>query len=146
MDLRSGGPFRTQIGACDGEFRPHLDGCFLGIDDLERIVFTNALVDGWRPAQDPFMTAVITMRDHPLGTEYTAHVMHRNANDRKVHEELGFYAGWGTVTAQLATHAEHQAEQAAGDAVVRGDRRFTPVRSPHLCQLREGLAEHHRPG
>lgn len=122
MDLRPGGSFRTQISEPGGEFMSHIDGCFLAIDDLDRIVFTNSLVGGWRPAQEPFMTAVITMRDHPLGTEYAAHVMHRNAADRKAHEELGFYDGWGTVITQLARHAEHQAEQSANDVVDRGDR------------------------
>ena len=109
MDLRPGGGFRTQISEDGGNFMPHITGCFLAIDDLERIVFTNSLVSGWRPAEQPFMTAVITMQDHPLGTEYVANVMHRNTADRNTHEELGFYDGWGTVTRQLAALAEHRA-------------------------------------
>lgn len=106
MDLRPGGSFRTLISEDGGDFAPHLNGCFLAIDDLERIVFTNSLVGGWRPAEDPFMTAVITMRDHPLGTEYVANAMHRNVVDRDQHEELGFYDGWGTVIDQLARVVE----------------------------------------
>jgi uncharacterized protein YndB with AHSA1/START domain len=106
MDLRPGGAFRTQISEDGGEFGPHIDGCFLAIDDLERIVFTNSMVGGWRPAEDPFMTAVITMADHPLGTEYVANVLHRNNADRNRHEELGFHDGWGTVTKQLAVLVE----------------------------------------
>ena len=54
-------------------------------------------------------TAVITMQNHPLGTEYVANVMHRNTADRKTHEELGFHDGWGTVTRQLAEFTEHRA-------------------------------------
>ena len=76
MDLRPGGSLVTQISEDGGDFMPHLNGCFLAIDHLERIVFTNALVGGWRPAEQPFMTAIITLRDHPMGTEYVAHVMH----------------------------------------------------------------------
>jgi uncharacterized protein YndB with AHSA1/START domain len=109
MDLRPGGAFRTQISQDGGNFMPHITGCFLAVDDLERIVFTNALVSGWRPAEEPFMTAVITMHDHPLGTEYVAKVMHRNTADRDKHEELGFHDGWGTVTRQLAELTEHRA-------------------------------------
>ena len=109
MDLRPGGSFLTQISENEGEFTPHISGCFLAIDDLERIVFTNALVGGWRPAEHPFMTAMITLQDHPMGTDYVAHVMHRNNADRNMHEEMGFYDGWGTVTKQLAELAEHQA-------------------------------------
>jgi uncharacterized protein YndB with AHSA1/START domain len=115
MDLRPGGAFRTQISEDGGEFGPHIDGCFLAIDELERIVFTNSLVEGWRPAEDPFMTAVITMTDHPLGTEYVARALHRNNADRNRHEELGFNDGWGTVTRQLAELVEQ--------AVIEGDSR-----------------------
>jgi uncharacterized protein YndB with AHSA1/START domain len=109
MDLRPGGSFRTQISQDGANFLPHITGCFLAIDDRERIVFTNSLVSGWRPAEEPFMTAVITMEDHPLGTEYTAMAMHRNAFDRNRHEELGFHDGWGTVTRQLAELTERRA-------------------------------------
>jgi uncharacterized protein YndB with AHSA1/START domain len=109
MDLCPGGSFVTQISETGGNFMPHLSACFLAIDDLERIVFTNALVGGWRPAEQPFMTAIITLQDHPLGTDYVAHVMHKNNADRNRHEEMGFYDGWGTVTEQLATLAEQRA-------------------------------------
>jgi len=109
MDLRPGGSFVTQISEHGGPFVPHLSGCFLAIDDLERIVFTNSLVGGWRPAENPLMTAMITLRDHPTGTEYSAHVMHKNNADRKMHEEMGFHDGWGTVMGQLATLAEQKA-------------------------------------
>jgi uncharacterized protein YndB with AHSA1/START domain len=108
MELRPGGSFVTQISENGGDFAPHLSACFLDIDDGKRIVFTNALVGGWRPAENPFMTAIITLQDHPLGTEYLAHVMHRNQADRNMHEELGFYDGWGTVAEQLATLVERR--------------------------------------
>ena len=106
MELRPGGPLVTRISENGGDFTPHLDACFLAVDDRERIVFTNALVGGWRPAEHPFMTAVVTLRDHPEGTDYAAHVMHRNAADRNMHQELGFHDGWGTVIEQLASLVE----------------------------------------
>jgi uncharacterized protein YndB with AHSA1/START domain len=109
MDLRPGGSFVTQISENGGDFKPHMRGCFLAIDDLERIVFTNALVGGWRPSEQPFMTAIITLQDHPLGTDYVAQVMHKNTADRHMHEELGFHDGWGTVGEQLARLAEGRA-------------------------------------
>ncbi|AHK30754.1 hypothetical protein OPAG_03861 [Rhodococcus opacus PD630] len=109
MELRPGGAFTTQISEDGGEFVPHISGCFLAVDELERIVFTNSLVGGWRPAEQPFMTAIITLNDHPTGTEYVAHVMHKNNADRNTHEEMGFYDGWGTVTEQLAELAERHA-------------------------------------
>ena len=98
--------FRTEISQDGAEFAPHIAGCFLAVDELERIVFTDALVAGWRPADSAFMTAVITMRDHPDGTEYIATAMHRNIADRNRHEQLGFHDGWGTVIRQLADLVE----------------------------------------
>jgi len=109
MDLRPGGSLVTQISENGGPFMPHLRGCFLAIDELERIVFTNALVGGWRPAEQPFMTAIITLEEHPMGTDYVAHVMHKSNADRNVHEQLGFYDGWGTVAEQLARLVESRA-------------------------------------
>jgi uncharacterized protein YndB with AHSA1/START domain len=94
MDLRPGGAFVTRISENGGAFIPHMSACFLAVDNLERIVFSDALVGGWRPAEQPFMTAIITLRDHPMGTEYVARAMHRNSADRNRHEELGFYDGW----------------------------------------------------
>jgi uncharacterized protein YndB with AHSA1/START domain len=106
MDLRPGGALVTEISEKGGAFAPHLSGCFLAVDPQERIVFTNALVGGWRPAEHPFMTAIITLRDHPDGTDYVAHVMHRSPADRNMHEEMGFHDGWGTVAKQLAALVE----------------------------------------
>jgi uncharacterized protein YndB with AHSA1/START domain len=106
MDLRPGGSFRTEISHDGTQFSPHIAGCFLAVDEAERIVFTDALLAGWRPAESSFVTAVITMRDHAEGTEYTAAALHRNPADRDKHDELGFQEGWGTVTRQLAELVE----------------------------------------
>jgi len=106
MELRPGGPFVTQISENGEAFQPHINGCFLAVDELEQLVFTNSLTGGWRPAADSFMTAVITLREHPLGTDYSAHVMHKSEADRKLHAEMGFYDGWGTVIGQLAQLVE----------------------------------------
>ena len=109
MELRPGGAFVTQISENGGDFVPHLTACFLAVEELERIVFTDALVAGWRPAEQSFMTAVITLKDHPDGTDYAAHVMHKSTADRDTHLELGFHDGWGTVAGQLAQLVEKKA-------------------------------------
>jgi uncharacterized protein YndB with AHSA1/START domain len=106
MDVRAGGAFITRIDEHGGGFVPHLNACFLAVDELERIVFTNALEGGWRPAAQPFMTAIITPADHERGTQYAAHVMHKTGGDRDLHERMGFFDGWGTVIAQLASLVE----------------------------------------
>lgn len=102
MDLVPGGSFLTRISENGGDFTQHIQGCFLAVDNLERIVFTTALVGGWRPAEQPFITAIITLRDHPTGTDYKALVMHKNGADRAMHDQMGFQNGWGTVITQLA--------------------------------------------
>lgn len=108
LDLRPGGAFVTLYSE-DGEFfGRHVSGCFLDVVEGERLVFTDTLHGGWRPADAPFMTAVITLRDHPEGTEYRAHVMHKSQDDRDNHEKMGFYDGWGTVADQLAALVEQQ--------------------------------------
>jgi uncharacterized protein YndB with AHSA1/START domain len=112
MDLRPGGAFITQMSENGADYTPHLNACFLAIDNLERIVFTNALLGGWRPAEEYYptaLTAIITLRDHPDGTDYAAHVMHRTDADRRIHEEMGFAEGWGTVLGQLARLLEPRA-------------------------------------
>lgn len=109
MNVRPGGALVTRISEDGGEFAPHMSACFLAADHLERIVVTNALTGGWRPAEQPFMTAIVTLRDHPEGTDYTAHVMHKSNADRDMHQQLGFYDGWGTVAAQLAAFVEKRA-------------------------------------
>lgn len=112
MDLRPGGSFRTEISQDSSEYGPHITGCFLAVDQLERIVFTDALLAGWRPAETAFVTALITMQDHPDGTAYTATAMHRNLADRDRHEQLGFHDGWGAVVSQLAELVENQQRDA----------------------------------
>lgn len=117
MDLRPGGSFVTEMSADGGPFTPHLSACFLSITEAERIIFTNALVDGWRPAAAFYptpITATITFKDHPDGTEYTSHVMHKDRRDRDRHEELGFHDGWGTVAGQLAALVEKRAAERVG--------------------------------
>ena len=107
LELRAGGSYLTQYREGTGKpFRPHIDGFFLAVDPTERIVFTDTLTGGWRPSKRPFMTAVISFRDHPGGSEYHAYAMHRSAADRKKHDDMGFQDGWGTVADQLAKLVE----------------------------------------
>ncbi len=106
LELRPGGAFVTEMSEDGGPFGPHLSACFLDIVPQERIVFTDALTGGWRPATEGFMTAVITFGDHPDGTAYSALAMHKDRSDRDRHERLGFHEGWTTVAAQLAELVE----------------------------------------
>jgi uncharacterized protein YndB with AHSA1/START domain len=106
MDVRAGGSLITHIDENGNGFAPHLNACYLAVDEHVRIVFTTCLTGGWRPAEQPFMTAIITFEDHPLGTNYVAQAMHKSNADRNMHAEMGFYDGWGTVIEQLAKLVE----------------------------------------
>jgi uncharacterized protein YndB with AHSA1/START domain len=88
---------------CHGEFRPHVEACFLEVVPEARLIFTTTLTEGWRPAE-PWLalTAIITFSAEGSGTRYAAHVLHRNAADARKHEEMGFQEGWGTTIDQLA--------------------------------------------
>ena len=111
LDAKPGGAFVTRMSEDGVEFAPHVDGCFLVVDPYERLVFTNAIDSEWRPAApDPVsMTAEISLRDHPEGTDYRVTVRHRDPAARELHEQLGFAEGWGAVTDQLAALSERQA-------------------------------------
>jgi len=109
MDLRPGGGLQTEMSEDGKVFTPHMNACFLDVETEARIVFTNALMGGWRPVEKFYpaaLSAVITLREHPQGTQYAAHVMHKNNADRDRHAEMGFLDGWGTVAAQLAKLVE----------------------------------------
>lgn len=110
LEVVPGGAFVTRMSDDGVDFVPHVDGCFLVVDPLQRLVFTNAVDSQWRPAApDPVaMTAEITMVEHPEGTDYRVTVRHGDPAARKRHEELGFAEGWGSVTAQLAALAEQR--------------------------------------
>lgn len=112
LDPRPGGAFVTRLSDDGAEFVPHLDACFLAVDELERIVFTNAVDSEWRPASpDVAMTATITLHDHPDGTDYRIVVRHGDPEARARHEKLGFAEGWGSVAGQLAALAESMASR-----------------------------------
>ncbi|MEU4838400.1 SRPBCC domain-containing protein [Nocardia testacea] len=109
LEVRPGGAFVTRMSGDGGEFVPHLDACFVVADDRERLVFTTALDSSRRPATaEIVMTAEITLRDHPDGTDYHVLVRHGDPAARARHEELGFAHGWGTVTDQLAALVESE--------------------------------------
>ncbi len=110
LEARPGGGLVTEFSDDGGPFVPHMDACFLVVDDLTRIVFTNAVDSAWRPVDaDPVaMTAEITLGDHPDGTDYRVVVRHGDPAARARHEKLGFLDGWGPGTAQLPEVVENR--------------------------------------
>jgi uncharacterized protein YndB with AHSA1/START domain len=102
MELKPGGGFETLMSESGGEFKPHVEGCFLDIAFQKRIVFTTTLKEGWQPVE-PWLalTAIITMEDEGSGTCYTARALHKSPEDGRKHEEMGFQKGWSSTIDQL---------------------------------------------
>ena len=105
IDLRRGGIFSTTMRSPEGQEFPNV-GCYLEVVPQKRLVFTDALLPGYRPAQNPFMTAIIVLEPHGSGTRYVATALHHDAAARQKHEEMGFHQGWGTALDQLVAHAK----------------------------------------
>jgi uncharacterized protein YndB with AHSA1/START domain len=105
IDLRVGGRFNATFDV-DGTVMDN-KGVYLEVVPEEKLVFTDAYTEGWKPAPEPFMTAILLLADAPDGgTTYTAIARHRNPDSRKMHEDMGFFDGWSTVVTQLETYAK----------------------------------------
>lgn len=105
IDLRQGGLFRTVMRSPEGKDYPNA-GCILELVKNEKLVFTDCLTADYRPSNKPFFTAILTFEKHGDGTKYTARAMHKDAEDRKTHENMGFYEGWGQCLDQLVEVAK----------------------------------------
>ncbi len=105
IDLRVGGRFNTTFDV-DGTLMEN-NGVYLEVVPQEKLVFTDTYTEGWKPAPEPFMTAILLLADTPDGgTSYTAIARHRAPETRAQHEEMGFFDGWGTVVTQLEDYAK----------------------------------------
>ncbi|MBL8646332.1 MAG: SRPBCC family protein [Sphingosinicella sp.] len=103
IDLRPGGKFNTVMRSPEEQEFPN-SGCYLEVVPNQRLVFTDTLLPGFRPAPKPFFTAALLLAPTATGTRYTAIAIHGNEETRKQHEEMGFHEGWGTVVDQLVAH------------------------------------------
>lgn len=105
IDLRVGGRFNTTFEV-EGNAMEN-KGVYLELIPEKKLVFTDAYSEGWKPAPDPFMTAILILGDaEGGGTTYTAIARHRTPETREAHEKMGFYDGWGTVVDQLVEYAQ----------------------------------------
>jgi uncharacterized protein YndB with AHSA1/START domain len=112
IDLRPGGMFRTVMRSPEGQEFPHV-GCFLELIEHEKMVLTNALEPGYRPAgvvgkdgtmadcADIPFTSILTLRERGGKAHYSIVVLHKDVAGRRRHEEMGFHEGWNTCLDQL---------------------------------------------
>lgn len=103
LDLRPGGMIRFTMRSPEGQEFPNV-GCYLEVTPKERLVWTDALLPGYRPSEKPFFTAVVNIEPSGTGTRYTAVAIHRDEEGRKQHEEMGFHQGWGQVLDQMVAY------------------------------------------
>jgi uncharacterized protein YndB with AHSA1/START domain len=104
IDLRPGGMFRFVMRSPEGQDFPNV-ACYLEVVPGKRLVWTDALLPGYRPSEKPFFTAIVSMKPEKTGTRYIAMAIHRDEAGRKQHEEMGFHEGWGQVLEQLVAYA-----------------------------------------
>ena len=105
LDVRPGGACNTTFEV-EGNLMEN-NGVYLEVIPNEKLVFTDGYSAGWKPAPEPFMTAIVTFEDAGPGcTLYRAVARHRNAQAAKQHADMGFHDGWGTVATQLEAYAQ----------------------------------------
>lgn len=101
LDPVPGGVFRTVMRSPEGQLVPNSPGCFLEVVLHRRLVFTDALLPGYRPSGKPFFSVIVTFSPEGDGTRYRALARHVSPESCRKHEEMGFYDGWGTALDQL---------------------------------------------
>lgn len=104
LDVRVGGACNTTFDVDGNEIQNN--GVYLEVIPNEKLVFTDTYTVGWKPAPEPFMTAILTFEDIGNGrTKYTAIARHRTKQTAQQHKDMGFHDGWGTVATQLEDYA-----------------------------------------
>jgi uncharacterized protein YndB with AHSA1/START domain len=105
LDPRVGGACNTTVDV-DGAVMEN-KGIYLEVIPNEKLVFTDGYSVGWKPAPEPFMTAILVFGELPGGrTKYTAIARHRKADTANQHKAMGFHEGWGIVATQLEAYAQ----------------------------------------
>jgi uncharacterized protein YndB with AHSA1/START domain len=110
-DLRSGGASFTRMqgpGPDGQQMTQDCPGCYLRVEPMHRLVFTDAFVGDWVPGKaKPFMVGDIRFADAPDGgTLYRALARHWSAEDLEAHQKMGFHEGWGRAAEQLEALAK----------------------------------------
>jgi uncharacterized protein YndB with AHSA1/START domain len=104
LDVRPGGRCVTTMESPEGEQFPNT-GCYLQVEPGSLLVFTSAMVEGFRPvvAGDgmPFTGRVEITPTADGGTHYRAIAIHADKSGVEQHVQMGFHEGWGAATDQL---------------------------------------------
>jgi uncharacterized protein YndB with AHSA1/START domain len=107
IEPRPGGRFYTLFMHQDGSTDP-VEGCILDVVPTERLVFTDLMERGFRPAARPAVgyTALVTLAPESGGTRFTIRLQHATPAARQMHEDIGFHESWGIAASQLGALAD----------------------------------------
>lgn len=107
LEIYPGGAFNVVRSSPEGEHFPS-EGCVLEVVDNRRLVYTSALLRGFRPQPPsahahPAFLLTVALDIEPIegGTRYKALAVHTDSESRAAHLEMGFDEGWGAVFEQL---------------------------------------------
>lgn len=99
-DLRPGGRSAVIMRGPNGEGGQVQEGVYLEVIPGRKVVFTDALTEGWKPA-GPFMVGYFEFEPEGDKTRYRAGARHWTEEAKAQHESMGFEEGWGKVAEQL---------------------------------------------
>ncbi len=106
LDVRPGGASEMIMKGPNGEAFPN-NGVYLEVTPNRKLVFTDAYTEGWKPAEKPMFTGVITFEDAGNGeTLYVARARHWTRESAEEHAKMGFHEGWGIVAEQMEALAQ----------------------------------------
>jgi uncharacterized protein YndB with AHSA1/START domain len=101
LDPRVGGRMNCVMQGPAGE-RIDVVGCILEVVDLERLTFTDAFTEGFRPQPSSFMTGFVNLYDEGEGqTRMIWGARHSSLEDVQKHLDMGFEGGWTAASGQL---------------------------------------------
>jgi uncharacterized protein YndB with AHSA1/START domain len=110
VEARPGGKFNFVMRSPEGQEMPQ-QGCMLEVVPVRRLVWSNCLTAGFRPATPDWgFTGVLTFEPSGPGpnggTHYVAVAHHANEETRKKHEGMGFEQGWNAALDQLIAYSK----------------------------------------
>jgi uncharacterized protein YndB with AHSA1/START domain len=108
LDLRPGGRFNTVMLSPEDQEFPNF-GSVLEVVPQRRLVFTDTMLEGFRPSGKPFFSGAVEIEPEGGGTRYIATAIHGTEETRRQHEEMGFHNGWSAALDQLVALAKTMA-------------------------------------
>jgi uncharacterized protein YndB with AHSA1/START domain len=95
QDLRPGGKWRYVMVGPDGKEYPS-KGVFREIDPPERIVTTDEFDEPWPGEIIEGIVVTTTFDEMGPRTKVKINIVHKSAEDRRKHEEMGVIGGWNS--------------------------------------------------